>query len=206
LVSRDMPGFRVARTELKMGMRASGAAELELDEVVVPDDHIIGGLRRGWALNRATLNASRIPVGAMGVGFARGALDAALAFACRARLSGKELVHYQEIQLMLAQMIADVTAARAMVWQAARDSLVPRQDVASLCKFQCTDIAVRVCETAMELMSNHGLARDLRAEKAFRDARLTQIFEGTNQINRLSVIEDRQEQLLARIAAERTRR
>lgn len=200
LVQHDMPGFSVARTELKMGMRASGAAELLFDQVFVPDDHVIGGLRNGWAINRSILNLSRLPVAAMAVGFAQAACELAADFACRHHLAGKPLVDYQEIQLLLAQMLGETSAIRALVWDSAQ-TWVPTQRKASINKFICTDTAVRVCESAMELMSNHGGLRQNMAEKAFRDARLTQIFEGTNQINRLAVIEDIQEQLLARVAA-----
>jgi len=195
LVKNDMPGFSVVRTELKMGMRASGAAELEFNDVFVPDDHVIGGLRKGWAINRSILNLSRMPVAAMAVGFAQAATELASDFACRYQLGGKALINYQEIQLMLAQMIGETTAIRSLVWESAQ-SWIPTQRKASINKFFCTDAAVNVCETAMELMSNHGGLQENRAEKAFRDARLTQIFEGTNQINRLAVIEDVQEQLL----------
>jgi alkylation response protein AidB-like acyl-CoA dehydrogenase len=197
LVKHDMPGFQVARTELKMGMRVSGAAELVFEDVFVPEDRVIGGLRNGWALNRAILNTSRIPVGGMAVGFARAAADAAIAFACRHRLGRKALIHYQEIQLMLAQMIAETAAIRSLVWQVARSSYVPRQDQSAISKFHASDRAVKVCEMAMELMGNHGMLHHNRAEKIYRDARLTQIFEGTNQINMLAVIEDQQEFLLA---------
>ena len=200
LVRHDMPGFSVTRTELKMGMRASGAAELEFDKVFVPDNHVIGGLRNGWAINRSILNLSRLPVAAMAVGFAQAATELAADFACRYQLAGKSLIHYQEIQLQLAQMIGETSAIRALVWDSAQ-TWVPTQRKASINKFICTDAAVRVCESAMELMSNHGGLSQNQAEKAFRDARLTQIFEGTNQINRLAVIEDIQEQLLARVAA-----
>ncbi|MDD3765482.1 MAG: acyl-CoA dehydrogenase family protein [Nevskiales bacterium] len=197
IVRRGAPGFRAVRNELKMGMRASTASELEFDEVFVPDDHIIGGLRRGWALNRATLNLSRMPVGALAVGFAQGATDLAYDFACRMRLGGKPLIHFQEVQLQLAQMTAETSTARALIWQSA-DTWTPRQATASICKFQATDTAVRVAEMAMDLLGNHALLHANGAEKVFRDARLTQIFEGTNQINRLAVIEDFQDQLLAR--------
>jgi acyl-CoA dehydrogenase len=204
LVERGMPGFRVTRTELKMGMRASGAAELELDDVLVSSDAVLGGLRSGWALNRATLNMSRIPVAAMGVGFARAALEEATRFSCRYRLGGKPLVSYQEVQLALAQMTAETSAARAMVWQSAARRQA-RQGEASAAKFHCTDVARRVCEMAMDLMGNHATLHENRVEKAFRDARLTQIFEGTNQINRLAVIEDDQERLLHTIEGARQR-
>lgn len=190
------PGFSVARTELKMGMRASGAAELEFNDVFVPHGNIIGGLRQGWALNRATLNASRIPVASMGVGFASAATEVVVEFTRRYTLAGKPLIDYQDVQLQLATMLAETRAIRSLVWQEARNAWRPRQLNASLCKFQATDRAQHVCEMAMDLLADHGGRHELRLEKIFRDVRLTRIFEGTNQINRLSLIEDWQGQLL----------
>lgn len=195
-VRADSPGFKVVRTELKMGMRASGAAELEFSDVFVPDDAVIGGLRRGWVLNRATLNASRIPVAAMGVGFARAATEVAIEFARTYRLGGKPLIDYQEVQLHLATMLAETRALRSMVWQEARHGWTPRQLQASACKFHATDRAQRICEMAMDLLGDHGCAHEARIERIARDVRLTRIFEGTNQINRLSLMEDWQAQLL----------
>jgi alkylation response protein AidB-like acyl-CoA dehydrogenase len=189
-------GFKVARTELKMGMRASGAAELEFTDLFVPHDRVIGGLRRGWAINRATLNASRIPVAAMGVGFARAATETAIDFAKRYTLGGKALIHYQDVQLHLATMVAETRAIRSLVWQEARGAWQPRQLNASLCKFHATDRAQVVCEMAMDLLADHGGLHERKVEKIFRDVRLTRIFEGTNQINRLSLMEDWQDQLL----------
>lgn len=193
----ETPGFRVVRTELKMGMRASGAAELEFNDVHLPATHVVGGLRSGWALSRVVLNFSRIPVAGMAVGFAQSALDVALEFAASTRLSGKSLVDYQEVQLALAQMMAETAAIRALVWQSAA-TFTPRQAPASIAKFHCTDRAVAVCNLAMDLLGNHSLLHANRVEKVFRDARLTQIFEGTNQINRLAVIEDLQDEIQAR--------
>lgn len=198
LVDRGAAGFRVARTELKMGMRASGAAELELDDVLVPDAHRVGALRGGWALNRATLNLSRIPVAGMAVGFARAATELALDFACRFSLGGRRLVDFQDVQLELADMLAETQAARAMVWSAA-SRRQPLQREASAAKFHCTDVAFRVATRAMDLLGNHAVLHDRGVEKVLRDVRLTQIFEGTNQINRLAVIEDLQEEILARM-------
>lgn len=202
LVRRGAPGFRVERTELKMGMRASAAAELAFDDVFVADHDVVGGLRDGWALSRATLNMSRIPVAGMGVGFARAATEIAAAFACRFQLGGRPLIDYQDVQLAIAGMMAETAAARALTWHAAGRKQA-RQGEASLAKVQATDAARHVCELAMDLLGNHAVLREERLEKALRDARLTQIFEGTNQINRLSAIEDEQERLLAVIAAAR---
>lgn len=197
VVQPPVPGFKPIRKELKLGMRASGTAELEFTDVFVPANNIVGGLRKGWALNRATLNVSRIPVAAMSVGFARAALETALEFACKTTLAGKPLVDYQEIQLMLAQMVAETGAIRSMVWEQAR-VFIPRQGAAAMTKLYCSDRALEVCNMAMDLMGNHSLLHANRVEKAWRDARLPIIFEGTNQINRLAVIEDMQEEVLAK--------
>lgn len=194
------PGFKVARTELKMGMRASGAAELEFDNVFVPHKHIVGELRQGWAINRATLNSSRIPVASMGVGFAAAATEQAVEFARSFKLGGKALIHYQEVQLQLATMLAQTRSIRSLIWQEARHSWRPRQLHASVCKLQATDTAQQVCEMAMDLMGDYGTLHRHNIEKIFRDVRLTRIFEGTNQINRLSIIEDWQPQLLNPLA------
>jgi alkylation response protein AidB-like acyl-CoA dehydrogenase len=199
LLTSEMPGFEVVRNELKMGMRASSAAELAFHDVFVPDDHVIGSPRQGWAINRATLNASRYAVAGMAVGLAQGATEAAIDFACRTRLAGKSLMDFQEVQLLVANMMTETAAIRGMLWQAARKAYVARQDRSSMSKFHCTDGAVRVVEMALELMGNQATLHASGVEKIYRDARLTQIFEGTNQINRLSVIEDQQEQFLARI-------
>lgn len=196
LVHSDMPGFERVRSELKMGMRASAAAELNFNQVFVPASHLIGKERQGWALNRATLNYSRIPVAAMAVGIARAACELSMIFCSQHKLGGKRLIDFQHIQLQLADMLASTRAIRAFTWQAA-NQFVPRQGLSAASKFYCTDVAMQVCESAMDILGNQSLAQQQGAEKLFRDARLTQIFEGTNQINRLSLIEDMQEEFLA---------
>ncbi len=198
VVPHSAPGLSVVRTELKMGMRASGAAELLLEDVFVPADHVLVGERRGWALNRAVLNMSRLPVAAMGVGFARGALEQAVDFCCSYRLGRRRLIDYQDVQLELAGMAAETRAARAMVWAAAQRKQVVQHE-ASAAKQHATDTALRVCTRAMDLLGNHAVRHDALVEKAYRDARLTQIFEGTNEINRLAVIEDLQHELAVRL-------
>jgi alkylation response protein AidB-like acyl-CoA dehydrogenase len=198
LVERDMPGLHRVRNELKMGQRASAATELELTDVLVPDDHVVGGLRNGWALNRASLTCSRIPVGAIALGIARGAMDAAIEFVCGFTLGGKRLIDLQEVQLRVADMITETSAMRAMLWQHASRRAITQAN-ASMCKVRCSEVAVRVCERAMELLSNYGVCHEQYVEKHFRDARLTPIYEGTNQINRLAVIEDFQEHFLEKL-------
>jgi alkylation response protein AidB-like acyl-CoA dehydrogenase len=201
-VAADSPGFERVRTELKMGMRASGAAELAFDDVFVPHAHVVGGLRKGWALNRATLNYSRLPVAAIGVGLARAATECALHFARRYRLGGRTLLDYQDVQLQIATLVAETRALRSLVWQEARHAWQPRQLHAALGKFHVTDRAQRVCEGALDLLADHGGLHEQRLEKILRDVRLTRIFEGTNQINRLALIEDWPHQRLAEPATD----
>lgn len=193
LVERGAAGFSVGRTELKMGQRVSGAAELVFEDVFVPDANVVGKLRDGWAINRAVLNSSRVPVGAIALGVARGALERAMTFATTATLAGKRLIDYQDVQMAVAQMMIDVQAMRALVWQSAKWR--PTQAKASITKVFCSDTAMRVCDAAMDLLGNHALAHGNYVEKHFRDARLTQIYEGTNQINRLAILEDQLEHL-----------
>lgn len=201
LVDTKTPGFRCARTELKMGQRASHAAEIVFDDLFVPDNRVIGAPRQGWAINRAVLNVSRIPVAALALGIARGTMERTIALAATTRVAGRPLIERQSVQLAVAQMMVDVSAMRALVWQAASQTQ-SLQSRSSIAKVFCSDTAVKVCQDAMDLLGDAGLAGDAGIEKGFRDARLTQIYEGTNQINRLAIIEDQLEILMA--AADRS--
>lgn len=188
VVERGRDGFRSGRSEHKLGQRASDATELFFDDVYVPAENLVGAEFSGWALNRNVLNYSRVPVGAIALGIARGALEAAIEHARSARLANRPLLHYQEVQLSLADLWMDVSAMRGMVWQAARH-MPPNQGIASATKAFCGDLAFDVAARAMEFMSDSGSLTVNRTEKAMRDARLNQIYEGTNQINRLAVLE-----------------
>lgn len=188
VVTDDMQGFRTGRREHKLGQRAADATELFFDDVFVPDANRVGAEHSGWALNRNVLNYSRIPVGAIALGIARGALEAAIDHARRTRMGNRPLLAYQEVQLTLADLWMDVAAMRAMVWQAARHS-PPNQGVSAATKAFCGDRAYSVATRAMDLLGDAGASSENRVEKAMRDARLNQIYEGTNQINRLAVFE-----------------
>lgn len=197
LVPRGTPGFRWLRNERKLGQRASGTAELELQDVFIPDDQVIGPLRSGWALNRASLSCSRMPVAAIALGIARGAMEAAIDFVCQYRLGGRPLIDDQLVQLRVAEMLAETSAMRAMIWQLASRPAVTQAN-AAMSKFRCSEAALQVCETALQLFSQHGVLHRNDVEKRYRDARLNPIYEGTNQLNRLAVIEDFQEVFLGR--------
>jgi alkylation response protein AidB-like acyl-CoA dehydrogenase len=188
IVEREREGFGVGRRERKLGQRACDASQLFFDEVFLPRRNLVGTERSGWALNRNVLNYSRGPVGAIALGIARGAVEAATRFARETRLGDKPLMAYQEVQLALAEMWLDTMAMRGMVWQGVRHFL-PQQGISSASKAFCGDTAFHVANRAMELMGDHGYLAARGAEKAMRDARLNQIYEGTNQINYLAFVE-----------------
>lgn len=194
LVYDGTKGFFRGRNELKMGQRASSATELIFEDCFVPDSQVVGGLEKGWMLNRLTLNYSRVPVGSIALGIARGAMEEAIQFAKNTEFSGKKLIEYQEIQMQIADMILLTSASRMLIWQYAK-KWKAHQSHSSIVKVFCSDSAMKVCEIAMDILSNHSIYHKNYVEKHFRDARLTQIYEGTNQINRLSIIEDQYDEL-----------
>jgi alkylation response protein AidB-like acyl-CoA dehydrogenase len=188
LLDKSMTGLSVGRQERKMGQKATDASELILEEVFVPDNRVIGPVGGGWAINRNVLNYSRSGVAAMALGMARGAFEHALSFCRETRLGNQCLIEYQDVQLALADMLLKLAAMRATVWQSARYR-IPFQGGGAIAKTFCSDTAWQVCNAAMELLGDHGYVHANSVEKAARDARLTQIYEGTNQINRLSIFE-----------------
>ena len=188
VVERGTPGFSSGRSEHKLGQRAADATELFFDDVFVPTENRVGAERSGWALNRNVLNYSRIPVGAIALGVARGATEAAIEYTSHARLGNKPLLSYQEVQLAVADLWLETMAMRAMVWYGAA-FLPPPQAVAGAVKTYCGDQAVSVSLRAIELLGDDGAVTINGVEKRLRDGRLNQIYEGTNQINRLAIIE-----------------
>jgi alkylation response protein AidB-like acyl-CoA dehydrogenase len=192
LLDKSMAGLSVGRREKKMGQRASDASEIVLEDVFAPDERVIGAVGAGWAINRNVLNYSRAVVGAIALGTARGAFERAVQFCRETRLGDRRLLDYQDVQIALADMMVTLSAMRATAWHAARYR-VPFQAGGSVAKTFCADKAWEVCNAAMELLGDHGYLHGHGVEKAARDARLAQIYEGTNQINRLAVFEGQME-------------
>jgi len=188
LVEKGMKGFSVGRREKKMGQRASDASELIFDNVFVPKRNIVGKLKGGWPLNQNVLNYSRPVVAAMALGHARGAFERALHFCNLHTYMGKKLIEYNEIQYELADMLIKLMSIRMIIWRSCAHFRAV-QSLSSIAKVYASDMAVEVCKQAMEIMGDQGVAHEWGVEKALRDARLTQIYEGTNQINRYAIIE-----------------
>ena len=187
IVEKGTPGLAVLRTEDKLGHRASSTAALAFAECRVPRANLLGAPGAGLALLLASLNTSRPSVAAHALGIARGAFEEAVAYVNERRQGGRRIIENQGIQFMLADMATDLALAEAWLWHVG--GLVDRggQDFAveaSMLKLRASDLAMRIATDAVQLHGGYGYCKDYRVERLFRDAKVTQIWEGTNQIHR----------------------
>ena len=191
VLEKDMPGYKIGYVEDKMGIRCVPVCELELKDVRVHESHLLGG-RAGMGFKHAmmTLDRARPGVAAQAVGLAQGALDFAILYATQRQQFGQPISSFQMVQQMLADMAMKVDAARALVYTAARavDEGSDRLTKYSAeCKAYATDVAMEVTTNAVQVFGGYGYMRDYPVEKYMRDAKITQIYEGTNQVQRLVV-------------------
>jgi alkylation response protein AidB-like acyl-CoA dehydrogenase len=183
-VTPDMKGFSIGRIENKMGQRASHAAELIFEELFVPEENRVGLEGDGWLLNQLTLDSSRGPVGAIALGGARHAIEVCIEY-----FKNKGLIKDRYIELELADMLQKYEAARSLVWRSC-GTFPPLHYLSAMAKCVASDTAMEICSKVIDLMGVDGVKQKNEVEKIFRDIKLTQIYEGTNQINRLAVAEE----------------
>jgi butyryl-CoA dehydrogenase len=188
IVEKDTPGFTFGKKEDKMGIRASATRELHFEDCRVPAANLIGREGTGFITAMRTFDASRPGVGAQALGIAQGALDLAVAYACERRQFGSPISAFQGLRFQLAQMATEVEAARALIYATARyiDSQPKERPTmySAMAKLFASDIAVKVTVDALQVFGGYGYMRDYPIEKYMRDAKITQIYEGTNQIQR----------------------
>ena len=190
IVETDSPGFSAPRLEHKMGIRGSPTAELHLDEVRVPASNRLGEEGEGFAIAMATLDRSRLSIAAQAVGIAQGALDFAVAYAAQREQFGERIVDMQGIQFMLADMASGVEAARQLTYAAAAAVDAKAPDLAywtSSAKLIAGDTAMRVTTDAVQVMGGYGYVTEYPVERMMRDAKITQLYEGTQQVQRMIV-------------------
>jgi alkylation response protein AidB-like acyl-CoA dehydrogenase len=190
VVETDRPGFSVVRTEHKMGIRGSPTAELAFDGVRVPEGNRIGDEGDGFRLAMRTLDRSRPGIAAQAVGIAQGALDVAVAYARERRQFGRPIAEFQMIQAMLADMDAATEAARQLLYTACVAIETGDPDASrwsALCKLVAGDAAMRVTTDAVQVLGGYGYVEDHPVERMMRDAKITQLYEGTQQIQRLVI-------------------
>ena len=181
-------GFTMGEPERKLGIKGSPTRELFFDQVRLPGDRIIGSPGEGLKIALRTLDHTRVTIGAQAVGIAQGALDHALAYVKERRQFGKAVAEFQGIQFMLADMAMKLEAARQMVYVAAAKSERGDADLpffGAAAKCYASDVAMEITTDAVQLLGGAGYVKDYPLERMMRDAKITQIYEGTNQVQRL---------------------
>ena len=189
LVERGYPGFSVGKKEDKLGIRASSTCELVLEDCQVPRANVLGEVGKGYKVAIETLNEGRIGIGAQMVGLAQGALDHAIAYVKERRQFGKAIAEFQGVQFQLARGATELEAARLLVYNAARlrDTGRPFLTEAAMCKLYASEVAEHVTSLAVNLFGGYGFTRDYPVEKLFRDAKIGQIYEGTSNLQMLTI-------------------
>jgi alkylation response protein AidB-like acyl-CoA dehydrogenase len=190
VVHADDPGFSVGKAEHKMGIRGSPTREVYLDRTELPGDRLIGEEGEGFTYAMRTLDYSRPTIAAQALGIAQGALDVASRYALEREQFGRQIGRLQGIQFLLADMAMQVEAARLLVYKAAAacDGQDPRLTYfASIAKCHASDTAMQVTTDAVQVLGGYGYMREYGVERMMRDAKITQLYEGTNQIQRLVI-------------------
>jgi len=189
IVPTETPGFSVARVEEKLGIKASGTAQLVLDGVELGEEHVLGGIGGGYRLMLSALSRSRLGIAAQAVGIAQAALDASLAYARERSSFGKPIIEHQAVAFRLASMATEIEAARRLTYHAAEllDRGRPFQKESSMAKIFAAEMAERVCSQGLQVLGGYGYLCDYPLERLYRDARICQIYEGTSDIQRMVV-------------------
>ncbi|MBW2552515.1 MAG: acyl-CoA dehydrogenase family protein [Deltaproteobacteria bacterium] len=187
IIEKDTPGFTFGKKEKKLGIRTSATRELVFEDCRVPKENMIGREGVGFIVTMKTFDQTRPGIAIQGVGLAQGALDAVIEYARERRTFGKPIIAHQAIQHMIADMATEIEAARALTYLAARTADNNSKDlskVSSMSKLFATDVAMRVTTDVVQIFGGYGYMREYPVEKMMRDAKILQIYEGTNQIQR----------------------
>jgi butyryl-CoA dehydrogenase len=189
LVERGTPGFHVGKEEKKLGIHATACTELSFTDCEVPAKNRLGAEGEGYKIALATLDGGRIGIAAQATGIAQGAFEQALAYAQQRQAFGHPIADFQAIQFMLADMATEIDAARLLVRKAAwkQDSGERFTVEASVAKLFSSEMATRVTHKAMQIHGGYGYSREYPVERMYRDARITEIYEGTSEIQRLII-------------------
>ncbi len=189
IVTRDTAGFVIGRLEEKLGLHASATGELLFEDCRVPADHMLGAQGDGWKVFLKTLDGGRISIGAMAVGLSQAALDASVAYARERKQFGRPIGSFEGVAFMVADMATEIDAARALVWRAAwlKDQGRDYSTAAAEAKLFASEVSQRATNNAVQIHGGYGYVEEYKVERYLRDAKLTEIGEGTSQIQRLVI-------------------
>ncbi|HPI22375.1 MAG TPA: acyl-CoA dehydrogenase family protein [Spirochaetota bacterium] len=189
IIEKSMPGFQVGKIEDMMGMRGNMVSELFFNNVRVPKDNILGRPDEGFRISMQTLDIGRIGIAAQALGIGEAAFAAAATYAAERTQFGKPIGTFQAVSFKLAEMKTRLDAARLLVCRAAclKDRGLPFSTEAAMCKAYASDAAMRVCREALQVFGGYGYVKDLPVERFFRDAKITEIYEGTSEVMNIIV-------------------
>lgn len=189
IVETNWPGFKVAREEDKMGIRGSSTAELVFEELRVPHENVLGKVGEGFVTFMKSLDMGRLTLGAACLGGAQQVLEQAVYWAKTRVQFGEALAHKQAVQWMIANMATEIEALRSLVYRVAWlvDTGQPFTQLAAMCKLYGSEVLSRAVDAAIQIHGGLGISRDFPLERAFRDARINEIFEGTNEVQRIVI-------------------
>ena len=192
VVEKDMPGFSVGKLERKLGIRGSDTAQLVFQDCRVPAANLLGAPDEGFRIALSTLDGGRISIAAQAVGIARACLEDSVAYAKEREAFGKKVADFQAIQWMLADMATEIDAARLLTWRAAalKDSGEYHILAAAEAKLIASDVAVKAARDCVQIFGGYGYLKDFPAERHYRDAKITEIYEGTSEIMKLVIAEE----------------
>jgi butyryl-CoA dehydrogenase len=189
IVEPDAPGFSVGEKEHKMGIKASSTTPLYFSDCRIPKDALLGPEGKGFKIAMATLDGGRIGVAAQALGIAQGALDASITYAKERVQFGKPLSALQAIQWMIADMATEIDAARLLVYRAAwnKDNGLPYGQAAAMAKLFASETATHVADRAIQIHGGYGYTESYPVERAYRDAKVTELYEGTSEVQRMVI-------------------
>ena len=192
IVEKSVPGFSVGKLERKLGIRGSDTAQLLFQDCRVPAANLLGEVGEGFKIALSTLDGGRISIAAQAVGIARACLEDSLAYAKQREAFGKKIADFQAIQWMLADMATEIDAARLLTWRAAalKDAGEDHILAAAEAKLFASDVAVKAARDCVQIFGGYGYLKDFPAERHYRDAKITEIYEGTSEIMKLVIAEE----------------
>mgnify|MGYP003593484963 CR=1 FL=1 len=189
ILDKDMPGFSIGKKEEKMGIRGSATCELSFENVKVPVGNLLGQEGKGFGIAMKTLDGGRIGIAAQALGLAQGAIDETVAYTKERKQFGKAIAQFQNTQFQLADMQARTDAARLLVYRAAcsKDAKLPYSVEAAMAKLFAAETAMEVTTKAVQLHGGYGYTREYPVERMMRDAKITEIYEGTSEVQRMVI-------------------
>ena len=189
IVPCNAPGFSLGKEEEKLGIHGSSTMELIFENCEIPKDHLLGERGKGFGVAMYTLDGGRIGIASQAVGIARGAYEASVSFAKERVQFGKPIASFQAIQWMIADMAVEIDAARMLVWRAAwmKKEKLPYSPESAMAKLYAAEVAQRVVVDAVQVHGGYGYVKDYPVERFYRDAKITSIYEGTSEVQRIVI-------------------